>query len=290
MVVVRVEHLGDRLSRGSRTHRVDIVAPVERLHVEPRALGLPKTQNRHALALEAGDVHIIRNRVDRLVIHMVDRVVAILPALLDPAPEMYRDRTVGFAGQPDRTARQPVVRGFGLPAVDDPLLEDAEFVEERIPHCREVLGGHRVEVAGCKPPQAAVAKAGVRLQLEDLRDVHVELLERFGHFILNAEVVKAVFERASHQELHAHIIDLLGGDRVGVRVKYLIPFGENPTDHPADRFIIGVIRSELRFNEHFILDRVKNQLFQSGSAVLVFRFHFGSLLSVRGFRLHKIRQ
>ena len=83
--------------------------------------------------------------------------------LLDPAPEMYRDRTVGFAGQPDRTARQPVVRGFGLPAVDDPLLEDAEFVEERIPHCREVLGCHRVEVAGCKPPQAAVAKANIAI-------------------------------------------------------------------------------------------------------------------------------
>ena len=64
--------------------------------------------------------------------------------------------------EPNVAHFQPVVREFHLPAVDDFLFEDPEFVTDGVTGSRNAHGAHRVHVAGSQTAQAAVAKPCVR--------------------------------------------------------------------------------------------------------------------------------
>ena len=54
---------------------------------------------------------------------MVNVVIVVVPVFADLTVEMYLDRLILDLGEPRLTAGEPVIRKFGLPAVDYLLLE-----------------------------------------------------------------------------------------------------------------------------------------------------------------------
>src|SRR5438270_683146 len=74
-------------------------------------------------------------------------------------------------------AAQPVVPRLDLPAGLHRLLEDTELVAQAVAHRRDLQCSERVDEAGGQAPQAAVAQAGVRLQLGQRRQVEALALE-----------------------------------------------------------------------------------------------------------------
>jgi hypothetical protein len=105
---------------------------------------------------------------------------------------------------------QPVVRPLALPAVLDPLAEDAVFVAQPVAHGRQLQRRHRIEKAGGKPAQTAIAQAGIGLGFDNGRPVELLLGHELTHDRIEAQVEQVVAERAADQELHRQVVDSLG--------------------------------------------------------------------------------
>ena len=270
MVVIGIKDLGDRFRRGGGADGIDIVAAVESFHVKAGAFGFPQAQHRDALAVEAGYIHIVRHGVNGLILDMIDPVMPAGPALLDAAAEFNRHGAVRFDLQPDAAARQPVVGRFRLPAVDDALLEDTVFIQDGIAHGRQLVGGHRVEIACRQAAKPAVSKPRVRLKRIHALDIDAQTVQGGRHGVLDAEVVKAILERTSHQEFHAHVVNLFAGARVVVRVKKFVFFTEDTARYTAQRLIVRLIRSVLRIDQHIVFKGIQDQVFQDGLCIVLF--------------------
>jgi len=72
---------------------------------------------------------------------------------------------------PRRAEAQPLVGFFHLAAIDDFLLENAEFVADAIAHRRNLERGHRIEEAGRQPAETAVAQPGLLFLLQQFVEV-----------------------------------------------------------------------------------------------------------------------
>ena len=116
VVVLGVEHLGDNLAHGLLLHGAHVVAAVEELHVELVVFRLPHPQQADALAVHAGDAHVIGDGGDGGVILVPHGVVLVVPLLLDMAAKADFHGAFGHLLQPDAAAGQPGVGQLGLPA------------------------------------------------------------------------------------------------------------------------------------------------------------------------------
>ena len=157
VVIVRVKNLGNSVSDVVSAHSLGVVAGVEAVHIEGHGLGAPQTELGNALAVVAGNVHIVGNSVYCGVVDVLEVVVVILPVLVDLTVEVYLDSLVGNRNEPSAAAGEPVIGKLGLPAVNDLLLEDTVLITDRVTGSGIVAGCETVHVAGCKSAQTAVA-------------------------------------------------------------------------------------------------------------------------------------
>ena len=197
MVVIRIEDFADCLGGGVLTKGFDVVAAVEGIHVDGRALCAPYTQDADALAVIAGDHNIIRNCLNSGIVLVQDVVIPIVPKFFDVSAKVDIDCVLRDALQPDFAAGQPLVRQLGLPAVDNLLFEDTKFIQNRITHGRVAAGCQCIHKAGSQSAQTAVAQTGIRLQFEQVFHPNPHLFERLRKFTGKIEVVDAVFQRPS---------------------------------------------------------------------------------------------
>ena len=163
MVVVGVQHLADQLGVGALGDGAVVLARIEAVHIKAGGLRFPQAQLGNAVGIIARHIQVAGHGDDggvALVFHMV---VLAVPGLVDIAVEVDVDGLVGVALEPDAAAGQPVVGALLLPAVQNTLFEDAELIEDGVPHAGDVVSGHAVEVARRQTAQAAVAKPRVRL-------------------------------------------------------------------------------------------------------------------------------
>ncbi len=209
MVVRGVEDLADGLGHCLLLDRTDVVALVEQAHVEARSVRFPQTKDGDALAVFAGDVHVIGDRDDRSGVRHLRGVVTILPAALDVATELDVEGLIGFRGEPYIAAGKPEVRKFGLPAVDDLLLEDAVLIKDAIAHGGVTAGGKAIQVAGCETAEAAVAEARVRFAFIKHVEGEAEVFQCFFGDLGEVHVVEVVLEGTSKKEFHAEVVDRL---------------------------------------------------------------------------------
>jgi hypothetical protein len=105
-----------------------------------------------------------------------------------------------------------------LPAVDDRLPEHPVLVAQPVAHRGELHRRHRVEEARGKPPEPAVAQAGVGLALEQVRPVVAIGFDRRANHRIEQQVVDVVRERAADQELHRQVVDPL---RIAMEVRFV---------------------------------------------------------------------
>ncbi len=212
VVVAGIEDVADRAREVLLLHCLLVVALVEGLQVEQLdGLRIPDAQRVDEAVAVADDREIVRDSLDCRIAFLLEHRPAVLAGIRrDVAAEVDLLLVLGPAQLERVAVREPVVRHFDLVAVLDLLLEHAVVVADAAAVRRVVQGRERVEEAGGKPSEAAVAERRIRLLVFDRVDVEAELLERFLHFLVSAEVDRVVAERAPHQEFHGQVDDLLG--------------------------------------------------------------------------------
>ena len=242
VVVVRVQHLGDKLGIGVFGNGAAILARVEAAHVEIGRFGAPQAQLRDACAVVPGHEHIAGHSQHAGIIFVLHIVVRTVPALFNLAVKAHFHSLVGVAFQPNAAAGQPVVGVLFLPAVHNLLLENAVFVQNGIPHAGNIVGCHAVQIAGRQAPKPAVAKAGVRLLLIDIIQLDAVVFQHgFGH-IGKAHVEQAGFQAAAHQKFHAQVIHLLAVGAVGAGHEALALCAEHAAHNKRQRAVDLLIR------------------------------------------------
>ena len=214
MVVVRIQNLRNCICHGVLAQCAGIIALVELLHVKTRSLCLPKTQCRNAFAAVTGNIHIIRNGNNGVVIYMREVVILILPVFLNLPFKMYFYGFFRLWIQPNASAREPVIRQFCLPAVFQLLLENAVFIADGVTGCRNLLGCHCIQVASSQTTQAAVSKTCVRFTFINFIQIDVEFLQNGSDIIYQFQVIQSGFQRAAHQKFHGKVIYALSADRM----------------------------------------------------------------------------
>ena len=228
-VVLRVEHLGDVLGQVLLLDGADVVAGVEHLEVElVGGAGAPQPHRRHRVVAVAHDGRVVGDAEHALAIDPADAESALpVGHHGGMAAELDGERELGAGDLPGIAEPEPLVGSLDLLAVADHLVEAAELVADAVPEGGEADGGHGVEEAGGEAPQAAVAEAGVDLDLEHLLEPDVEPGQRLLHALVDAEVEQAVGEQASDQELGREVIHALGIGGV-LRLHRLDPAGKQP--------------------------------------------------------------
>ena len=261
MVVVRVQYLGDRIRHGVAGQSLFIVALVEFLHVKAGCLCLPQTQGRNAGTAVTGNVHVIRDRDNGVVVDMGNIVIGILPVFLYVALEVDFNGFVRLRVQPYAAARQPVVRFFGLPAVFQNLLEDTVLIADRVTGCRDFLCCHCVQIACCQTTQTAVAQTSVRFALENAVQVDVIILQDRTDIICQFQIVQGGLQGTTHQEFHGQIVNVLSADGIGF-IDKMLPLVLQLFDHQGRQHLIDLlVRSFVRRNAALQLKSVYEFLF-----------------------------
>ena len=189
VVVLGVQHLGDDLAHGLLFHGPHIVAAVKELHVELVVFSLPHTQQADALAVLAGNAHIIGHGGDGGIVLVAHGVVLVVPLLLDVAAKVDLHRAFRHGLQPNAAAGQPGVGQLGLPAVHQLLAEQAVFIPQGVAHSGVSLGGQAVHKAGGQAAQAAVAQARVGLLLVEVVQLDIKSGQRLAEIVFQIQVV-----------------------------------------------------------------------------------------------------
>lgn len=111
-----------------------------------------------------GNFHITRNGDDSIVIFVHHMQMTIAPHLAELSAEVHLFALFRLGNQPRSSHGLPVVGQFHLLAVHDALLENTEFIAQRIAGGRNTQRGHRVEIAGsqtAKPPLPRPASGSI---------------------------------------------------------------------------------------------------------------------------------
>ncbi|MCY1530704.1 hypothetical protein D9M68_659040 [compost metagenome] len=73
----------------------------------------------------------------------------------------------------------------------------------------QAQGGHALHEAGRQAPQAAVAEGGIRLDLADPLQVHVQLRQGLARHVEQPEVAQVVDQQPANEKLQREVIDAL---------------------------------------------------------------------------------
>ena len=189
VVVVRIQNLRNCICHGVLAQCTCIVPFVEGLHIKAWSFCLPQTQSRNAFAAVTRNIQVVRNCQYGVVVVVREVVIGILPVFLNFAFKVYFNGFIRLRVKPYRTARQPVVREFGLPAVLKFLTEDPVFIADGMTGCRNALCCHCIQIASSQSAQTAVAQTSIRFLFINLVDVDVIIIQDGSHIVYQFEVV-----------------------------------------------------------------------------------------------------
>ena len=173
-------------------------------------------------------------------------MIAVVPAFLHSAVEADVHGVLAVGDHPHLAAGQPEFRQLGLPAVDDLLVEDAEFIAQGIAHAAVAVVCQTVEEAGGESAETAVAETRVRLLVIYFFKGGVVVRQTLRDHLFQIEIVEIVAEGASHEEFHAEIVNSLAvvffafGDKILACLKENITHDEH--DCLVDMLVVCVLR------------------------------------------------
>ena len=209
--VVGVEDAGDALRERLLLHRAHVVAAVEGLEVDQvAALRRPQAQRVDVPPAPADHRRVVGDGQDALAAFPDLHSLALGVALLaDMAIEADRVDRIGALELPGIAEGEPVLRPLDLPAVVEPLLEQAVLVADAVTVGSDAQCRHAVEQAGGEPAQAAIAQGSVGLDLEHRLGIDAERAHGLRGRLVEAEIAQGVGEQAADQEFEAEIVDPL---------------------------------------------------------------------------------
>ena len=211
MIIAGVQDLRDELGHVLFLDRLGIVPLVEGLEAEfLHRLGIPDPQRVNKAVSVSDDRHVVGHRLDGLVALLTVHGAAALDLVArDISAEVDLLRILGPLDLERIAVPEPIVRHLHLIPVHNFLPEHAVVIADAAAVCRVVQRRQRIEEAGGKAPEAAVAQRGIRLLVLDGIDVKAQLLQRLGDRLVCHQIDGVVAERAAHQELHGEIDDFL---------------------------------------------------------------------------------
>ena len=143
-----------------------------------------------------------------------------------------------------------------LPAVDDLLVENAEFVADAVAHGGDFESRQGIDEACRQSSEAAVAESGFFFLVQQFLEIQSELGHAFLDPVEDAEIDEVVAEVRAHQELGRQIRD---GSRalLGVRGRGADPALQHAVAHrKGERHVVVVFGGERReFALHVEKDR-----------------------------------
>ena len=206
-VVVGVEDLREVLGEHLRLDRLHVGALVEVGEVElVHRLRAPETERVDGVGV-TDDGQVVGDALHLLGALPHPLGLAAILHVLHAAAELDDLRVLRTGELPRITVLEPVVRLLHLLAVHDALAEDAVVVPKAVAHTGEVEGGHRVEEAGGKASEAAVAEAGVHLEVPQRVPVEAVLLQRLRALGVQLQVDHVVAQKTSDEELERQVVD-----------------------------------------------------------------------------------
>ena len=245
VVIFRIEDLCDGLCHSFLLHSAHIVAAVEELHIKFVGFRTPDAQHGNALAVHAGNIQIVRDRHNGVIVLMTYGMVVVMPLLFNVAVEVHLNGAFVDLLHPDLAARKPEVRQLRLPTLNELLAENTVFIAQGIAHGRVALCCKAVKEAGGKTAEAAVAKAGVRLLFVKVIELYAHFGKCFAEAVLETEVKQVVLQGAAQQELHAQVVDLLCLLLFSFVYKFVAAANEQVAHHKCGCFVEFIVGSVL---------------------------------------------
>ena len=201
------------------------------------------------------------------------RPIALIDVVFDRAAELDLHGPFGPHQLPGIAEAQPFVGLLDLPAVDDLLVEDAEFVADAVADGRHFESRQGIDEAGRQAPEAAVAESGLLLLLQQF----VEVESQFGHAFLDlvedAEIDEIVAQMRPHQEFGGQIGHRARG-LLGVRRRRADPAMQHAVaNREGQRHVVVVLGGERRefalHIEQVVQEGVLDRLLGERGAVVV---------------------
>ena len=202
LVIVRIEHLAQVLGRHSLVDGAVVVAAVENRDIEGLGgFGAPQSQGVGGVGVVTQDGRVVRHADDGLARYPAhSRAVAFVHVLFGHAAELDFDGPLGPHQLPRIAEAQPFIGLLDLPAVDDLLMENTEFVTYAVADGRHFEGGQGIDEACRQASEAAVAESGFFFLLQQL----VEIQSQFGDALLDpiedSEIDQVVAQVRAHQK------------------------------------------------------------------------------------------
>ena len=210
--------LGQNQLRTGGNHQVLLVDA----QAAARLVAVVRVQKQRQVFVDVGLVELNAVMDDRLInrveVKQVQRVGAALVAghgqLIQPggvllARQADRVGHVGFFGP--AVGSQPGVGQLVLHAARERLMEQPEVIPQADAVTGQVQRGERVEEAGGKTPQSAVAQARLRLDLLNVRKALARSGQRGAGVVVQPQVDEVVGQQLADQELGADVVQLAAG-------------------------------------------------------------------------------
>ena len=260
-VVIRgIEDFADDLRHCRLLHSLHVLTLVKKVHIERGRLAFPKAQNAVALSAVAGNKHIVRNACDSGIARNFNRVVLIIPAVNNLTAEADLNGLLLARNEPDLAAGEPEIGQLGLPAVNKLLSENSAFIKNAVAHAVIALSCKAVQIARRKAAETAVSETGVRLAVIKLFKTYIKILERRSKGVRKAEIEKIILERATHEELHAEVVDFFGIGLLRLFAEFAHALMHKLADDESNRFIILLIGSFLNTDAEIMGKLSRNKL------------------------------
>ncbi len=209
LLVVRIQHLAEIFRRDLLHHCAVVVAAIEDGEVERfRRLGLPQSQRIRGVLAIAEDRRVVGNARHQPVRHPANaQAVEFVVVLLGVTAQLHVYGPLGSRDFPGIAEAQPLVGALGLPAVDDFLMEDAEFVADAVAKRRNLQRRQRFDEAGGQPSQTAIAESRFIFFEQQLVEVQSQFGDGLADLIVDAEIHEIVAEMRPHQKLGREVRD-----------------------------------------------------------------------------------
>ena len=272
--VVRIEDARDRLGLRAGRDRADIIAFVEGRELDRRGgARRPQPQRVNVATAPAGDRGVVGDGVDALGrIPGGRRRLVVAAEIFDGAAEADRVMRLRALELPGVAAGEPVLRPFLLPAVVQPLFEQAVLVADAVAVGRNAERRHRIHEAGGQPPEPAIAERGVRLGGADAVEIDAEAFERAPRRRHEAQIGQCIEKKPADEEFDRQVIDPLLLFVLGLGARLHPDIDDAVADGEGGRLIpVGVARIVGRLAElvgELRQDRVTQMRFEGLGRIL----------------------
>src|SRR5262245_12771313 len=200
--VVRIEDLAERRGAALFLDSSIVVASVERLEVERvDSLRPPQAEHIGGVHPKPQDRRIVGDPLDEPLWCPANAIVtALVGVMFSMAAKANCHCDFRARNFPRIAKAQPLVRDLDLPTVADLLVEDAELIADAVTDGRDLERCHRINVASCKTPEAAVAEARLLFLIAHILETEPKLRHGLLCVLEGPEIEEIVAEMRTQQE------------------------------------------------------------------------------------------